>query len=126
MSKDKEFEKRIAKIESVSLGFEDHGILTTWLFCDYGGSCQGVGGLVMSTVNEPKEPAVAIPGFGNYIVGVLRACGVSKWEDLPGRTVFMLFDKDAGMHDQPLGIEPLPTEEGERFLFNDWRKTLKL
>ncbi len=33
-----------AKIEKTTLGFEDHGIMTLFIYLDYGGSGQGFGG----------------------------------------------------------------------------------
>lgn len=115
-------EKRIAKITSTSLGFEDHGIFTTWLHVDYGGSCQGIGGRAFAVPGLDGAPPVATGGaFGDYIIRVLRACGVREWDRLVGRTIYALFDDGDGasMHDQPIGIENLPTENGETFLFAD-------
>lgn len=114
--------QRIAKIESTFLGFEDHGVLTATLHCNYGGSAQGVGGFVMSTRNQSTGRVEAHPAAGEFVIGILRACGVRQWEHLKGRTIFALFAPDAGWNDQPIGIENLPTEPGERFLFDDWRK----
>ncbi len=100
--------KEIARIQSTSLGFEGHGIFTAVLNVDYGGSNQGLGGHNLVRI------------VNNYIPAVLRACCVSRWEDLPGRTIFVLFaPEDAGGF-RPLGIEPLPMDGGERMLFSDF------
>ena len=99
--------KKITKIESTMLGFQDHGIFTATLFMDYGGSGQGVGGYVMGT-------------HSGFITRVLKACGVDKWEALKGRTVFVLTE-DESWNARVIGIAPLPTEIGEQFLFADWQ-----
>ena len=101
---------RIARIESTSLGFEDHGILTAWLHVTYGGSSQGIGGFALTH------------SAGSFIRGVLRACGVDKWEKLVGRTIYVLRE-DTSFQARAVGIEPLPTEDGERFLFDEWQRS---
>ena len=98
-----EYNCEIAKIQSTFLGFEDHGILTGFLHVTYGGSGQGVGGY----------PIRARAGL--YIQRTLKACGVSSWEKLVGRTIYVLTDETRRV----VGIENLPTEPGERFLFTE-------
>ena len=98
------FTREIAKIERTSLGFEDHGILTGVLHVNYGGGGQqGIGGYDIRTTAGP------------YIERTLNACGVGLWELLKGRTIYVLTDANRRV----VGIEPLPTERGERFLFAD-------
>lgn len=107
--------KEIARITSTMLGLEDHGILTFFLHVDYGGKCQGIGGRLLSTGVPPRASSCV----GDLVLGILRACGVRRWEDLPGRTIYALFEDGAGWSDQPIGIENLPTEAGGQFLFAD-------
>lgn len=95
-------EKRVAKIESTHLGYEDHGILTFFLYLTYGGSSQGAGGYVLG---EPYTTG--------YIKGILKACGVSSWEKLPGRTIYAYAD-----FGKVYAIENLETEPGEKFDFS--------
>jgi len=66
-----------AKIESVYLGFEGHGILTCYLNLDYGGVAQSFGGYQMKNPNYGME----------FIERVLRVVGVESWEQLPGKTI---------------------------------------
>jgi hypothetical protein len=118
--------KRIAKITGTMLGFEDHGILTVMLYCRFGDYQQGVGGLAMSTCSSADDKPVAIPAFGDFVIGVLTTCGVQTWEQLVGRTIYVLYaSDDAGLNAWPVGIENLPTEPGASFLFAEWAKTLK-
>jgi hypothetical protein len=95
--------REIARIERTHLGFEDHGILTGFLHVTYGSAAQGIGGYDITTV------------AGYYIKHTLKACGVDAWEKLPGRTIYVLTDANRRV----VGIENLPTERGERFLFAD-------
>lgn len=100
--------KRIARVESTHLGNEDHGIFTAMLHVNYGGSVQGVGGYVLGD------------HASDFIQGVLCACGVDSWEKVKGRTILVLTDGES-FGAAVLGIENLPTEPGERFLFADWQ-----
>ena len=75
-----------AKIESVSLGFEDHGILTCWLHLDYGGAGQGFGGYGFS--HDPRGNGhIGSPDLADYIIGILDTLEVDSWEKLPGKMV---------------------------------------
>ena len=100
-----ELQREVGRIQSTSLGFEDHGIFTFVLHMDYGGAGQGVGGYYL------KETA------GEFIPAILKAVGVNTWEELKGRTIFVLFAPDDVRKFKPLGIEALPMDRGARLLF---------
>ena len=80
-----------ARIESTTLGFEDHGIFTYWVMLDFGGSGQGFGGYGL---DEPRTD-----GAGKYlgrrgtvygcdaIIRLLEVLGVESWEKLKGTPV---------------------------------------
>jgi len=93
--------RELARIERTHLGFEDHGILTLSLQVNYGSASQGIGGYPILT------------NAGPWIDRILQACGVGQWEKLVGRTIYVLTDG----HRRVVGIENLPTEQGNRFLF---------
>lgn len=112
----------LAKIERTALGVEDHGIFTAMLHCSYGHSGQGVGGY---TLDQPRRDIddKFIGRFGTaygmeFIRRVLLACGVDSWEKLPGRTIFVYHEADS-WNSPVVGIGPLPTEKGTRFMFDD-------
>jgi hypothetical protein len=108
--------KVIGKIEKTMLGFE-HGILTATLSINYGGAGQGIGGYVLAN-SDLLSPA------GKWITRVLLACGVESWEQLQGRTIYVLKASEA-YGAETLGIENLPTEPGERFLFEEWSAAVR-
>jgi len=77
---------RNAVIESVKLTNEDHGLLSAWLFLDYGGSGQGFGGYCLylpKSFTHHKLESVA----GHFIWRVMEIAGVSEWNQLPGKTI---------------------------------------
>jgi hypothetical protein len=93
-----------ARIESVELGYEDHGILTAFLHLDFGSTRQGFGGYALDS-NRPYEyddlthtrritdglaiksrrmPSLAC---GYFIMRILEVVGVDSWEKLPGQYI---------------------------------------
>lgn len=68
------------------LGFEDHGILTCWLYLDYGGSSQGFGGYCLGG------------DYGtDFLKKILNTVQVEEWEDLIGKYIRVKFnDKTTG------------------------------
>jgi len=76
-----------ARIQSTMLGYEDHGILTCFLYLEYGGSGQGFGGYALDAyVKEAKERIAGAYGL-RFITSVLKVVGVTQWEDLPGKHI---------------------------------------
>jgi hypothetical protein len=121
-----EHKRRVAKIESTTLGYEDHGIFTVYLHVSYGsGLHQSVGGYALDEyMGERGKGRRVGTAYGmEFIARVMNACGVNRWEDLPGRTVYVLTDESrpAGFGGTAVGIEPLETEPGKPFLFEDLR-----
>lgn len=112
----------IAKINSVRLGWEDHGIFTCMVDLEYGGgSGQGAGGYCL---DEPRHADGEFMGrFGTafgmeWIIRLMRACGVDEFSQIKGRTVIALKSGD-DWGAKVVGIKPLPTEKGETFVFED-------
>lgn len=135
--------KDIAKIKSTFLGVEDHGILTCFLHVDYGSGGQGIGGYSLDEPtwgtddgfvvgSRPDDHTARFAGrrgtdFGmEFVRRVIKACGVDSWEKVTGRTIYVLQDLPEGSSalgtSKVLGIENLPTEPGEQFIFADLRK----
>lgn len=73
-----------ARIDRTMLGYEDHGVLTSWIFVDYGGSGQGFGGYALDRFNPKTKAREGTKFAANYIIGLLQTLGVDTWEKLPG------------------------------------------
>lgn len=110
--------KEIAKIESTSLGTEDHGIFTAMLRVNYGGSSQSIGGYSLDEYDPDLKRRVGTAFGLEFIKRVLGVCGVTEWEKIKGRTIFVLRQSE-GFGAKVLGIASLPTEGNETFLFQD-------
>lgn len=81
-----------AIIEKAQLSTEDRGFLDAWLMLDFGGSGQGFGGFCLYlprsfTNHEMKSVA------GHFIFRCMEVAGVSRWDQLPGKTVRVRGDR---------------------------------
>lgn len=84
-----------AIIDSVSLDMGDRGLLTAWLFLDYGGLSQGFGGysLYLPKSYKHHDGAMQKNYAGHFIFRCLEIAGVEKWQDLKGKTIRVKSDK---------------------------------
>lgn len=79
-----------AIITGASLSNADHGILSSFISLDYGGSGQGFGGYALFSPDwEGSERRVGdrLNYAGHWIWRVLEIADVKDWKDLAGRTV---------------------------------------
>ena len=74
----KEVTIRNARITSTMLGKEDHGIMTFFLFVEFGGCGCGIGGYALSGFTPKGLEA---------ITKICEIVGVDKWEDLPNKYI---------------------------------------
>ena len=75
-----------AVIKDAEISADDHGLLSAWLFLDYGGECQGFGGYALYLPNSYKHHTLESLA-GHFIWRVLEIAGVTKWNNLPGKTI---------------------------------------
>jgi hypothetical protein len=81
-----EAELKNAIITAADLTTADHGVLSAWLSLDYGGRGQGFGGYALylpKTFDHHTLESTA----GHFIFRVMEIAGVSRWEELPGKTI---------------------------------------
>jgi hypothetical protein len=100
-----EYGGQIATIKSTALGFEDHGILTAWLHCEWQGGGIGVGGFCLDQTTGKPDYARQGTAYGlDHIIRLIETVGVSKWEDLRGKHVIVLFNGTSAWGAQSVGI----------------------
>ena len=78
-------EEKNAVIKGASLMIEDHGILSSFLTLDYGGSGQGFGGYFLYSPSAWKEQDKG--WTGHFIWRVLETVGVEDWSQLKGEVI---------------------------------------
>lgn len=83
-----------AIITSAEITNDDHGLLTAWLFLDYGGSGQGFGGYALYLPEDFKHHKKDVSYCGHFIWRVMEVAEVSKWSELKGKTIRVQMDKD--------------------------------
>lgn len=76
-----------AIIESAVIDTGDRGLLTAWLFLDYGGSGQGFGGYSLYLPKDYKHHTNKGDFAGHFIFRCMQIAGVEKWSDLKGKTI---------------------------------------
>ena len=75
-----------AIIEKATITSDDYGILSAWLYLDYGGSGQGFGGWSLylpKSFNHHKLESVA----GHFLFRCMEIAGVTNWNELQGKTI---------------------------------------
>ena len=72
------------KITNTMLGYEDHGILTIWLYLTMDGSGIGYGGYCLDAYDEEQKKRVGTAYGLGCIVGILKTLEIDRWEYIPG------------------------------------------
>jgi hypothetical protein len=86
-----EGERRLARIESTFLGYEEHGIFTAYLHLEYAESSghQGAGGYYLDAPADDGGRGRKGTAYGcDWISRVLRTVGVDSWEQLTDKQVY--------------------------------------
>lgn len=77
-----------AQITGVSLGYEDHGILTFRLGLEFAnGGCCLYGGYALDSYDKEKRKRVAGAKSMECLTEIMRVVGVRNWEDLNGKYI---------------------------------------
>lgn len=82
-----EMEIRNAIIESVTITSADHGVLSAWLYLDYGGAGQGFGGHALYLPESFKHHKKGMSYAGHFLFRCMEIAGVEKWENIKGKTI---------------------------------------
>lgn len=79
-------EIRNAIINNATLEIDDHGVLTVWLYLNYGGSGQGFGGYALYLPDGFKHHNIWGVA-GHFIYRILQIADVKNWDQLQGKTI---------------------------------------
>ena len=97
----------MAKIDSTTLGQEDHGIWTAMLACSWESGGISVGGYALD--NPVKDENEHVHRFGSafgmdQVIAICETVGVSAWEKLKGASVIVLFPENDTWGSRAVGI----------------------
>lgn len=79
-------EVKNAVIKSAEITSDDHGLLSAWLYLDYGGSGQGFGGYALYLPKSFSHHKINSPA-GHFIWRCMEIAGVVRWSELAGKTI---------------------------------------
>jgi len=86
-------ELKNAVISEAIIDTGDRGLLTAWIFLDYGGSSQGFGGYALYLPKDYKHCTSKGDFAGHFIFRCMQVAGVGKWSDIVGKTVRVKCDQ---------------------------------
>lgn len=113
----KTYIEEVGRITDAFLGIEDHGILTTSIMFDFGGSGQGCGQYSWDGADpNNRTKRIGSPQFGVFVRKFLEVCGVDDWQKLKGRVVLVLREEPYGLIK---GIRQLKIDGNKEFIFDD-------
>jgi hypothetical protein len=118
---DKVYTLTNAVIDGTMLGVEDHGIFTGYIYFTFGGSAQGAGGRFLDTRNEDKDRREGTAYGMQWIMDICKTVGVSNWEDLKGKRVYILHDA-ANPYGMIEGIANISDPENRNMIFDHHAK----
>jgi hypothetical protein len=76
-----------AKITGTMLGYEDHGIMTCFIYLEWDGAGVGFGGYGLDEYDKDLKKRVGVGKSLDFIKEIMEVVGVQKWEDLKGQYV---------------------------------------
>lgn len=96
---------QLATIKSTALGYEDHGILTAFIHCEWKGGGIGVGGFCLDESTGKPDYARRGTAYGlDHLIRIMETVGVGRWEQLPGKHVIVLFKGESTLGATSEGI----------------------
>ena len=112
-------EPQLARVESVKLEIEDHGILTCYVILNKeDGLHQGFGGYSLDGYDETQQRRIGTAGGLDWILRLLQIFNVSKLEDINGKMCYALYDDKSSLIK---GIRTLKIDGSNTFLISDWQ-----
>lgn len=114
------YEKKLGKVTSASIFFEDHGTFTFSIGINYGTGNQLFCGYALDRYDEKKNRRVGKASGLDLIMQLITLFDVNTFHDIIGKAVYALFDRKT--KSEIVGLEMPPFDGGNKFLISEWRK----
>jgi hypothetical protein len=82
-----------AIITGATISNDDHGLLTAYVHTEHLHGCQGFGGYALYLPKSFTHHQL-LSAAGHFLWRVMEIAGVSKWEDLQGKTLRVRIGED--------------------------------
>lgn len=76
-----------ALITKTMLGFEDHGIMTFFVYLEWDGGGVGFGGYSLDEYDKEQKKRVGVGYSMDLLKEIMEVVGVETWEQLKGKHV---------------------------------------
>lgn len=94
-----------AVIAATSLGWQDHGILTASLTCEWPGGGVSAGGYRLDAYDPNSDAGRRGTAYGlDHVIRVMQVVGVVRWEELVGAHVMVLSEGRSGPGSMCVGL----------------------
>jgi hypothetical protein len=114
-----EYEKKLGRIKDFDVFIEDHGILTSYITFDFGGSQQGFGGYGLDEWNEKKDRRVGTASGMDFYLKMLKFFAVDRVSQIKGKVCYALYESPQRWNDPIVGIEKAEFDGGQIFILED-------
>lgn len=76
-----------ALITGTMLGYEDHGIMTFFVYLEWDGGGVGFGGYALDKFDKEQDKRVGVGYSMDLLKEIMEVVGVQTWEQLKGKHV---------------------------------------
>lgn len=104
--------RELGKVKDVDLFIEDHGILTLFIYLDFGITSQGFGGYHLGSENQKGASGI------DFVWQILTLFGVVRLKEAIGKPVYVIREESYG---KIIGLETPPFDGGKSFFIKDWQ-----
>jgi len=116
---EEKFDVKIGRVDSFSLGTEDHGLLTFSVCLDFKGTSQCLAGYAIDTYDEETKERRGTVFGTECILRLLRCFQVDDIDKIEGKPICALYEKNSSWNSKILGLAPLPCDDGKVFLIDE-------
>lgn len=109
----------LGRISKAVIEVEDHGILTFWLYFDFGSAGQGFGGIALDSYDAKKELRVGTAAGMDLVSQLIKLFKVDRFEDIKGRVAYAI--REEGFNGNIVGVRLPPFDGGGEFRLDTWR-----